>query len=242
METSRAKRTGRTLAVGVLLLGAAAGALAAPPGDKPGAERRGEKPGKRPEVQMIRHQGGEPLIIAMGKGYLGLGLTELSPELLSHFGVSGDSGVMISRVEPGSPAEKAGIEVGDIVTSVDGSPVESTWDVSSRIRKKEEGDQVPVEVWRDRKPQTFTVTIAERERPEIDVSPFFLKRRDGDDVVLQIDPDRMGRRLERFHVEGPEPGEGPPLIRFRSREAELEKRLKELEKRIVDLERQLEKN
>ena len=42
------------------------------------------------------------------RGYLGVGLTELTPELRTHFGVPEESGVMVSKVEPGSPAEKAG--------------------------------------------------------------------------------------------------------------------------------------
>src|SRR5688500_12390489 len=45
------------------------------------------------------------------RGYLGVGLTEMTPELRAHFGVPEEAGVMVSSVEDGSPADKAGLKV-----------------------------------------------------------------------------------------------------------------------------------
>ena len=111
----------------------------------------------------------------MRRGYLGVGLTELSPELRTHFGVPDDAGAMVSNVEPGSPADKAGIRVGDILTSIDGQEVKSSWGIMAKVRGLDDGQQIPVEVWRNGKAQNLTVAIVVKERPELDMAPFFFK-------------------------------------------------------------------
>lgn len=174
------------------------------------------------------------------RGYLGVGLTELTPELRTHFGVPEDAGAMVSSVEKGSPADKAGIRVGDVITSVDGKDVETSWDIRANIRDLKEGEQVPLMVFRDGKAQNLSATIAMRERPELDVTPFvFRGDGEGEPMVFHLDRER----LRELPPGRPAPN-GDVMIerRLRSpREAELEKRLKELEKRLADLEKQLEK-
>lgn len=103
-------------------------------------------------------------LVGHGRGYVGVELTGLTPELRRHFGVPEESGVMVGKVLPDSPAERAGLKVADIVTAIDGEPVDSSADVSRLIREKSEGDTVDLEIWRDRRPQSFTVEVAERER------------------------------------------------------------------------------
>ncbi len=167
----------------------------------------------------------------MPRGYLGVGLTELTPELRTHFGAPEDAGAMVSKVEPGSPAEKAGIKVGDILTSIDGQEVKSSWGIMAKVRGFDEGEQVPIEVWRNGKAQTFTATVAKRERTELDVAPFFFKGGDGEQFMFKI-PGEALKELERRI-----PGERMHLVT--PREVELEKKLKELEKRLSELEKQL---
>ena len=204
------------------------GAEGAPP--SPTTERH-------PVVVRIRDPHNGARILPFGKGYLGIELIELTPELLDHFDVKAGHGIMISRIEPGSPADKAGLVVGDVVTGIDGTTIDSAWEVQRKIRGKDAGETASVEFWRKGKLQTLTVTIAERKRAEMDLAPLFLKRRDGKDVVIEIDRERLGRSRER--VVGPLAHERGPSRR--PREAELENRMKELEKRIAELERLLEK-
>jgi membrane-associated protease RseP (regulator of RpoE activity) len=169
------------------------------------------------------------------RGYLGVGLVDLTPELRTHFGAPEDAGVMVSNVEDGSPADKAGIKVGDILTSLDGKDIESSWDIRSQVRELKENEQVPLEVWRDGKVLSVSATIALRERPEFDMGPILL-RGDGEHapMAIQIDRDRLPHEGMRTPM--------PMMVGPRSaREAELEKRLKELEKRLADLEKMLEK-
>ena len=177
---------------------------------------------------------------AVRRGFLGVGLTELTPELRAHFGAPEDAGVMVSSVEDGSPADKAGVKVGDIIAAIDGKDVKSSWDIRAQVRELKEGEQVPLTVYRDGKAQNLSATVAMRERPELDMAPL-LFRGDGEHqpMVFQLDREKL-RNLPRGQGA---PGEGDVLLRrMRSpREAELEKRLMELEKRLAELEKLLEK-
>jgi hypothetical protein len=214
------------------------------------AERR---PGERRRVAVVGEDGKDRLIHLDGpmmrRGFLGVVLTDLTPELRTHFGVPDDAGSMVAKVEPGSPAEKAGVKVGDILTSVGGEDIKGSWDVHRAIRKQEDGSQVQLEVWRNGRVQNLTATIEQRERAEIDMAPFFFKDGDGDRLMFRLDRDKLLKGLpEGVEVlppgEGWKEGEGPRAFAYRlgsPREAELEKRLKELEKRLKELEKQLEK-
>jgi hypothetical protein len=99
-----------------------------------------------------------------GGAFLGVQLSELTPELRTHFGVPDDAGVMVGKVVDDSPALRAGLEVGDIVTAVGGEPVASASALSRAIRGHEDGDTVVLEVWRDGRVQKIDATLEERER------------------------------------------------------------------------------
>lgn len=207
-------------------------------------EGRGGSPEKRREV-VVRRGGGPggpgASVFVFGRGFLGVGLTETTPELRAHFGAPEDAGILVSKVEAGSPAESAGLKVGDIVTAIDGEKVGNSWEATAKIRKHDQGDTVALEVFRDGRSLDLSATVAERERPEIDLAPMFWKGKDGEDMVIQLDPEKL-QDFQRFRVEIPEGAEGPRILRLREREEELEKRLKELEKRLAELEGRLQKN
>jgi len=233
------------LVFGLAALTAASGALRAEEGD--GGPQRIEKR----RIVFVDENGKEKVIEGGGpmakRGFLGVGLTELSPELRKHFGAPEKAGVMVSQVEDGSPAEKAGLKVGDILVAVDGDQVDSSFDVGSRIRNLKDGEQAGLEIVRDGRSQKLTATIAERERPAIDMGPFLFKEKDGNDVLLRMGKDKLlgpefHKKLEALG-DG-EDGDGHRMIIRRlgsPREAELEKQLKELEKRIAELEKALAK-
>ena len=96
--------------------------------------------------------------------FLGVEMTRLTPELRSHFGVPEDRGVLVARVVEDSPAARAGLRTGDILTAVDGKAVDSTGNLVEAISSREEGDRVRVEVWRDGHPLELDATLAKRER------------------------------------------------------------------------------
>lgn len=103
----------------------------------------------------LRHGGG---------AFLGVELSDLTPELRTHFGVPEDVGVMVGKLVDESPALRAGLEVGDIVTAVDGEPVASSSALARAIRGHKDAETVVLEVWRDGQMQKISATLEERER------------------------------------------------------------------------------
>jgi len=75
---------------------------------------------------------------------------------------SGRGGAVIQDVTAGTPAAKAGLQVGDLVVELDGQVVTGRDDLIGRIRDHQPGDQVTLKVVRDGKEQTVTATLADR--------------------------------------------------------------------------------
>jgi len=98
-----------------------------------------------------------------GGGYLGVQMTDLTPELRTHFGVPEDAGVMVSKVVEGSPAERAGLRVGDVITRVDGEDVDSAIALRRLVSGHEDGDEAVLEIWRAGSAETVTAVLEERE-------------------------------------------------------------------------------
>ena len=99
-------------------------------------------------------------------GYLGVRSIEMTPELRQHFGAPKDAGVLVGTVEPESPAAKAGIQVGDILTAVDGERVGSTRELSRSVRRHKDGETAKIDLLRDRSKKTLSVTLEEVERKD----------------------------------------------------------------------------
>ncbi len=109
--------------------------------------------------------------------YLGVSSVELYPQLVDRFELDVEQGAWVQEVNPGGPAEKAGLrgggsEVtfqarafrpgGDVITKVDGKPVEDSAQLAELISAYEPGDEVPVEVHRDGDTEEIKVKLGER--------------------------------------------------------------------------------
>lgn len=86
-----------------------------------------------------------------GKGRLGMVVMSLTPDLRQYFGVANDRGLLVAHVDRGSPADIADIRTGDVITAVNNHPVDSAMDVMSRIDPVKKGDDVAINVVRDRR-------------------------------------------------------------------------------------------
>jgi serine protease Do len=91
------------------------------------------------------------------RAQLGVTLTPLTDQLASYFGVK--EGVLVSAVAADSPAARAGIRAGDVLTVVDGRPVRTPADVSASARAAARGATLDVRLMRDRKEMNVKVTI-----------------------------------------------------------------------------------
>ncbi len=99
--------------------------------------------------------GDENWVFALGNRRIGVSTQTLSKQLAEYFGVS--EGVLITSVSENSPAAKAGLKAGDVITAIDGEKVDSPGDLTRAMSKKETGD-VTLTVVRDRNSRTITVT------------------------------------------------------------------------------------
>ncbi len=99
--------------------------------------------------------------------FLGVAMTDLTPELRAHFGVPEGEGVLISKVVAGSPAETAGLQVGDVLTQVDGEAVTSSSSLMGLIAGRDTGETVAVQAYRDGGVESFAATLAERPEQEV---------------------------------------------------------------------------
>jgi S1-C subfamily serine protease len=97
--------------------------------------------------------------------FLGVRPTPVTDELDQQFDLGVDEGALVQFVEEGSAAEEGGIEQGDVIVAVGGAPVRTVEDLFAALRRREPGEEVTVEVVRDGKEQTVTVTLDERPAP-----------------------------------------------------------------------------
>lgn len=98
------------------------------------------------------------------RGYLGVYPQELTPELKEKFGIAQDQqGVLIAQVEEGTPADKGGLEDGDVIIEFNGEPIENVSRFRIAVANTDVGKTVKVKVIRDRKEKTLSVTIGELE-------------------------------------------------------------------------------
>ena len=97
----------------------------------------------------------------VSRGRLGVTVQEVNATLADSFGLDRPRGALVSAVEPGGPAEKAGLQVGDIIVKYDGKPIERSGELPVLVGNVAPGNSAPVEVWR--KGSTKTLTVATYE-------------------------------------------------------------------------------
>ena len=95
------------------------------------------------------------------RGETGIGVQAITPELATGLKLNTDTGVIISDVVPGSPADKAGLKVQDIVTSIDGYPIGNLPAVGTRLTMRSGGDQIKLVVLRGSNKLSFSVPVVE---------------------------------------------------------------------------------
>ena len=99
----------------------------------------------------------------LSRGRLGASVAPLTAQLAEYFGVK--EGVLVESVQADSPASRAGLRAGDVITSIGGNAVRSPADVTRALRGLEPNATIEMRVMRDRKETTLTVTAPDRPRP-----------------------------------------------------------------------------
>jgi serine protease Do len=100
----------------------------------------------------------------VSRGRIGVVIQEVSKELAESFGLPKPMGALVNAVEKGGPAEKAGVEAGDIILKFDGKPVVSSSDLPRIVGSTKAGSKASIELWR--KGATREITVVVGEMPE----------------------------------------------------------------------------
>ncbi|MEW6544072.1 MAG: DegQ family serine endoprotease [Nitrospirota bacterium] len=98
------------------------------------------------------------------RGWLGVSIQELSPELAAQFGLAESKGVLVSDVLDSSPARRAGLARGDVIVEYDGKPVENPTQLRNAVAQTPVGKKVLLRYVRDKSTRSLEVTIAEQPR------------------------------------------------------------------------------
>ena len=103
---------------------------------------------------------------AVKRAWLGVSFQEITPELAAHFGESFEGGALINGVVPNGPAEKAGLQPGDVITAVDDTEIRAGHDLLRTVLRHGVGEKLTLGVRRVNK--TRKVTLVTGERPSED--------------------------------------------------------------------------
>ena len=109
----------------------------------------------RPTVETLIRDG------KVRHAYMGVGITDVTPENAKFFHLSDTTGAIISQVEPDSPGSRAGLKVGDVIEKVNGQKVSDAGQLQVMVGQQQPGTKVALEVMRDGKAVQVPVTVEE---------------------------------------------------------------------------------
>ena len=127
------------------------------------------------------------------RGWLGVRIQELTPEISKSLGLKNEDGVLISMVNPGEPAEKGGLKSGDVIIEFNGKKIKNVKSLQRTVAESAVESKATVKVWRNNKMQTFTVKLGELEQYSSEKSD----KEDSSKEVLskEVEIDDIGLRL-----------------------------------------------
>jgi S1-C subfamily serine protease len=94
--------------------------------------------------------------------FLGVRPAPLTPQIAERFGIDTDEGILVFSVVPGSGADEAGVQEGDIVTRIGETPIHQVEDLLSFLRERAPGDEIELRILREDEQQTIPVTLTDR--------------------------------------------------------------------------------
>ena len=107
----------------------------------------------------------------ISRGWLGVAIQELTKDLAESFGMKNTNGALIAGVEKGGPAEKGGMEAGDVITKFDGKAIMTSSDLPRAVGATKPGRVVPVEVLRKGAVKTLNVGVGEMPAETAEAAP-----------------------------------------------------------------------
>ena len=127
------------------------------------------------------------------RGWLGVTIQKMTTELAESLGLNEPNGALVADVTTDSPADKGGLERGDVIVGYDGHTVKENADLPLLVANTKAGTKVPIEVVRDGKTQTFTVEIAKLDEPEVASGPAAARRGKWGMALRELTPEERDR-------------------------------------------------
>ena len=168
----------------------------------------------------------DPLLIDEKAGFLGVQIQDLSEQLSDYFKVKDGSGVLVSEVVDDSPAKKAGLKAGDIITKVDDNEIENAGDLTATIRDYEPESKVSVSVIRNGKNKKLEATLGEAEHNFMYKFGDLGEMGDKHKIMLKMHPEG----LEDFEFHG-----------FPFDKEEFQKQMDEMREELSEMKKELKK-
>ena len=104
------------------------------------------------------------------RGWIGVGVQDVTREIAESFKLRGPGGVLVTQVERGGPADRAGIRLGDVLVKVNDRAVSDTRGMQIMIAALKPGDQVKLKVTRNHSESELSATVGRRPRPPVQKS------------------------------------------------------------------------
>ncbi|UCH48455.1 MAG: PDZ domain-containing protein, partial [Betaproteobacteria bacterium] len=122
------------------------------------------------------------------RGRIGVHIQEINQTLAQSFGMNESKGALVSKVEPGGPADKAGIRSGDVILSVDDEAIEQMTELPTVIATKKPGSKVSIDIWRDGKKQQLDVVIGTFDQDKVAATQ----------TQPQVESDKLGLAVRKL--------------------------------------------
>src|SRR2546421_1399996 len=101
------------------------------------------------------------------RGRIGVAIQEVNASLAKSFGLEKPQGALVSTVEPGGPADKAGIKPGDVILSFNGKPIETSNQLPPLVASTKPGAKAQLELWREGKKQNLNIAVGEMPNEKV---------------------------------------------------------------------------
>lgn len=126
------------------------------------------------------------------RGWLGVSIQQVTPDLATSLGLDKSAGALVSSVADGSPAEKAGIKVGDVIIAYNEEPIKHSSELPILVARTDVGKSVPLKVFRGKDELQLTVTVGELKEDEIVASA---SKKNDRGLTVQGIPPEVARSL-----------------------------------------------
>jgi serine protease Do len=136
------------------------------------------------------------------RGWLGVGIQDLTPELAEYYGLEQRKGVLVTQTFEGDPAHKAGVRQNDIIIAIDDQPVATGRELSSIIANTPVGENTKIKLIRNGREMTLTATVARREDQEQRAA---VEEKESDALGLQV-AELSAERAQQFGLDNSETG------------------------------------